>query len=845
MSTAAAASTAGIPTPGPSSDPAPVSPSALPERARVVVIGGGVIGTSIAYHLAHLGWTDVVVLERDRLTSGTTWHAAGLMTCFGSTSHTSTAIRLYGRDLYARLEAETGLATGFKPVGLIEAAADEGRLHEYRRIAAFQRTQGLEVHEITPREIADLFPLAKTDDLAAGFYVPGDGRVNPVDLTMSLARGAKQLGVRIIEGVSVESVVTHNNRVTAVRVTQGDGTADIECEYAVNAAGMWARELGQRNGVVIPNQAAEHYYLITEPIDGVSPDAPVFEDPAAYGYYREEGGGLMVGLFEPRAAAWKVGGIPQDFSFGTLEPDWERMEPFLRTAMERVPVTLDAGIRTFFCGPESFTPDLLPAVGEAPGIRGYFVCAGLNSIGILSSGGMGRLVAQWITSGHPDADVTAFNVDRFQAWQLAPRLRAERTSEVLGTVYAAHAPGTQLRSGRGIKRSPLHDKLIAQGAYLKDVSGWESPDWYAAPGTTPTAQPSWHHEAWFDQWRAEHEAVRTGVVLIDMSFMAKFIVEGPDAATVLDRISAGPVAGQPGRIVYTQWLNDTGGIEADLTVTRLADDRFLVVASDTAHGHVAAWLARHTDGADARVSDVTATYAQVNIQGPRSREVMAAASDDDFSPEGFAFRDARWVHVGNAPVLAIRITYVGELGWELYIPVEHAGHVYETLVAAGEPIGLRHVGLKALGSLRMEKAYRDYGHDIDNTDNLAMVGLGFAVAKDKPVDWIGRGPTLEALAAGPPQSRLVQVLLADPEPLLFHAEILLRDGVAVGDVRSGSYGWTLGGAVGLAMVTNPDGPATADWLSAGTWEVDIAGQRYAARVSLRPLYDPTSARVNA
>ena len=822
---------------------APSSSTTLPARARVVIIGGGVIGTSIAYHLAHLGWTDVVVLERDRLTSGTTWHAAGLMTCFGSMSHTSTAIRLYGRELYARLEAETGLATGFKPVGLIEAAADEGRLHEYRRIATFQRTQGLEIHEISSREIADLFPLARTDDLLAGFYVPGDGRVNPVDLTMSLARGAKALGVRIIEGVSADSVVTQGGRVTGVRVVQGESTVDIECEYAVNAAGMWARELGQRNGVVIPNQAAEHYYLITEPIDGVSPDAPVFEDPAAYGYYREEGGGLMVGLFEPRAAAWSVGGIPRDFSFGTLEPDWERMEPFLRTAMERVPVTLDAGIRTFFCGPESFTPDLLPAVGEAPGLRGYFVCAGLNSIGILSSGGMGRLVAQWITSGHPDADVTAFNVDRFQSWQLAPRLRAARTSEILGTVYAAHAPGTALRTGRGVKRSPLHDKLAARGAFFKDVSGWESPDWYSAPGTTPAATPSWVRQPWFEQWRAEHEAVRSGVGLIDMSFMAKFLVEGPDAATVLDQVSAGAVAGEPGRIVYTQWVNDAGGIEADLTVTRLATDRFLVVASDTAHGHVANWLGRHTDGADVRVSDVTASFAQVNIQGPRSREVMAAVSDDDFGAQAFAFRDARWVHVGHAPVLAVRITYVGELGWELYIPVEHAGHVYETLVQAGEPLGLAHVGLKALGSLRLEKAYRDYGHDIDNTDTIAMVGLGFAVAKDKPGDWSGRAPTLAALSAGPPRSRLVQVLLIDPEPLLFHAEPLLRDGVPVGDVRSGSYGWTLGGAVGLAMVTNPEGPASADWLAAGTWEVDIAGQRYAATVSLRPLYDPTSARV--
>ena len=818
------------------------SSSVLPERARVVVIGGGVIGTSIAYHLAHLGWTDVVLLERDRLTSGTTWHAAGLMTCFGSTSHTSTAIRLYGRDLYARLEAETGQATGFRPVGLIEAAADPGRLHEYRRIAAFQRTQGLEVHEISPVEIAERFPLARTDDLLAGFFVPGDGRVNPVDLTMALAKGAKALGVRIVEGVTVESVVTQGDRlqeVTGVRTDRGD----IGCEYAVNAAGMWARELAARNGLVVPNQAAEHYYLVTEPIDGVHAGLPVFEDPAAYGYYREEGGGLMVGLFEPRAAAWQVGGIPRDFSFGTLEPDWERMEPFLRTAMERVPVTLGAGIRTFFCGPESFTPDLLPAVGEVPGIRGYFVCAGLNSIGILSSGGMGRLVARWITTGDPGADVTAFHVDRFQPWQLTPAMRRERTAEILGTVYAAHAPGTQLRTGRGIKRSPLHDKLIAAGAYMKDVSGWESPDWYAGPGQTPSAEPSWEPQPWFAHWRDEHEAVRTGVGLIDMSFMAKFLVEGPGAAAALDRISAGAVAGEVGRIVYTQWLDERGGLQADLTVTRLEPDSFLVVASDTAHGHALGWLRRHTAQDDARVTDVTAVYAQVNLQGPRSREVLAAVTSSDVSAAAFAFRDARWIDVGGAWVLAVRITYAGELGWELYIPVEHAGHVWETIVGAGEPHGLRLVGLKALGSLRLEKGYRDYGHDLDNTDDVASVGLGFAVAKDKPGAWIGREPALAALAAGPPSARLVSVLLLDPRPLLFHAEVVLRDGITVGDVRSGSYGWTFGGAVGLAFVTNPDGPATTEWLAAGSWEVDVAGERYAARVSLRPFYDPTSARV--
>ncbi len=821
----------------------PVSPApVLPTRARIVIIGAGVIGTSVAYHLAHLGVSDVVVLERDRLTSGTTWHAAGLMTCFGSTSETSTRMRLYSRELFSRLEGETGLATGFRPIGLIEAAADPDRLEEYRRVAAFQRRLGLEIHEIGPAEMAGHFPLARTDDLLAGFYVPGDGRVNPVDLTMSLARGARALGVQILEGVSVSGVRTVPSgaveRVTGVSTDLGD----IECEVVVNCAGMWARELGERNGVVIPNQAAEHYYLITDEIAGISPDAPIFEDPSSYGYYREEGGGLMVGLFEPRAAAWRVDGIPASFSFGTLPPDWERMGPFLERAMARVPVTLEAGIRTFFCGPESFTPDLQPAVGEAPGIRGYFVAAGMNSVGILTSGGLGRVMAQWITTGRPDVDVTAINVDRFHDYQLSPAYRAARTSEILGTVYAAHTPGTQLTRARGIKRSPVHDRLAAQGAFFRDVSGWEGADWFAGPGGVPVAAPSWGREPWFDRWQAEHRAVREGVGLMDMSFMAKLLVTGPDGAAVLDRLSAGAVAGEVGVIVYTQWLDDDGRIQADLTVTRLGAERFLVVASDTAHGHVLGLLRRAVGDARCAVTDVTSGYAQLNVQGPRSRELMAAVSSADFSAEAFPFRAARWVDIGFARVLCVRITYLGELGYELYVPAETAGHVYERLVEAGGPVGLAHVGLKALSSLRMEKAYRDFGHDIDNTDCPLEAGLGFAVALDKPGGFVGRDALAARKAAGPPQRRLVQVLLTDPEPLLHHAEVVYRDGVAVGDVRSASYGWTLGGAVGLAMVHAGE-PVTEGWLAAGSWEVDVAGTRHAARVSLRPMYDPSSARV--
>jgi 4-methylaminobutanoate oxidase (formaldehyde-forming) len=812
----------------------------LPARARVVIIGGGVIGTSIAYHLGHLGWSDVLLLERDRLTSGTTWHAAGLMTCFGSMSETSMSMRQYTRELYSRLEAETGQSTGFKPVGFIEAAADEGRLEEFRRVAAFNRHVGLEVHEITPREIGDLFPFADTSDLLAGFYVPQDGRVNPVDATMALAKGARQQGVMILEGVTVDRVLTQDGRVVGVATDQGD----VECEYVVNCAGMWARQLGERNGVVIPLQAAEHYYLITEPIDGVDPAWPVFEDPSRHGYYREEGSGLMIGLFEPVCAPWHVDSIPGDFSFGEITPDWDRMGPYVERAMSRVPITLESGIRTFFCGPESFTPDLAPIVGEAPGIDNYFVAAGMNSVGILTGGGMGRIVAQWIVDGRPDVDVTGFNVDRMQEYQLNPRYRAERTVETLGMVYQTHFPGRSMVTARGVKRSPIHDRLVEQRAYFRDVSGWEGADWFAPPGVVPeVAELSWGRQSWFPYWAEEHRAVREGVGLMDMSFMSTFLIEGAGAGAALDRVSANAVDGEPGVITYTQWLNEGGTIEADLTVTKLADDRFMVVASDNAHGHVQAWLRRHVAGDGAHVSDMTSALAQINVQGPLSRQVLQAVTSADLSNEAFAFRAARTIDIGFARALCVRITYLGELGYELYVPAEQAMHVYEQVVQAGAGFGLRHTGLKSLASLRMEKGYRDYGHDIDNTDSVWEAGLGFAVALDKPGGFIGRDAALRMKESGPPSRRLVQVRLLDPEPLMHHAEVVLRDGVEVGYVRAASYGHTLGGAVGLAMLDAGAEPLTGEWLAAGDWTVDIAGERYPATTSLRPMYDPENARI--
>jgi glycine cleavage system aminomethyltransferase T/glycine/D-amino acid oxidase-like deaminating enzyme len=863
---------AALPAPLPGALPAAMADS-LPGRARVVVVGGGVIGTSVAYHLGHAGWRDVVLIERDRLTSGTTWHAAGLIVTFGSMSETSTKLRQYTRDLYSRLEAETGQSTGFAPVGFIEVATDPGRLEEYRRVAAFNRYLGVDVHEIGPSEVRRLFPPARVDDVLAGFYVAEDGRANPVDVTMALARGARQQGVAIIEGVAATGFRTRRGpagrEVTGVVTTAGE----IECEYVVNCAGMWARQLGALAGVSVPLQAAEHYYLITDQIPDLPPGLPVLEDPGSYAYLRPETGGLMVGLFEGVSAPWKVEGIPQDFSFGQITPDWDRLGPYVEQAMRRVPVTLDTGIRTFFCGPESFTPDLAPVVGEAPELRNFFVAAGLNSIGILTGGGVGRAVAHWIVEGRPDVDVTGIHIDRLHPYQANPEYLRERTTETLGSVYRCHYPGRQLLTARGAKRSALHDRLTAAGAAFRDVSGWESPEWYAvdpiddttdddapdvhtdsgdaARGPLQTGVPDepelvWGRPGWFGNWAAEHRAAREAVVVMDMSFMAKFLVTGRDAGQRLEWLSANRVDGEPGRITYTQWLNSGGRIEADLTVTKLDDDRFWVVASDTAHRHVETLLRRGIGDAHACVTDVTGGWAQLNVQGPRSRELMQQLTSADLSDAATRYRDAREIDLGFARVLCVRITYLGELGYELYVPVEQAVHVYDRIVAAGRAFGLRHAGLKALSSLRLEKGYRDYGHDIDNTDSVLEAGLGFAVVPDKPGGFVGRDAVAALRAAGPVRRRLVQVLVNDPEPLLHHGEVLRRDGVPMGYLRSASYGFTLGGAVGLAMIEPADPPAegiTQAWLDAGSWEVEIVERRYPATVCLRPLYDPRNERV--
>lgn len=818
-----------------------MSETSVPEYTRVVVIGGGIIGCSVAYHLAEMGCNDVVLLERDQLTSGTTWHAAGLMTTFGSGSETLLDIRRHSMELYKRLEEETGQATGFNPVGFIEVAAGDDRLQEYRRIAAFNRLHGIDIHEISPAEVKDLFPLAQVDDISAGFYAEHDGRINPVDVTMALAKGARMRGVKIIQNTPVTGVLTRNGTVTGVRTEKGE----IRSEFVVNCAGMWARQLGEQSGVTIPNQAAEHYYLITDDINGISADLPVLEDPSVNAYFREETGGLMIGLFEPDCAPWRVEGIPEDFSFGEISPDWDRLTPFLEKAMARVPISMEAGIRKFFCGPESFTPDLAPVVGEAPELRNYFVAAGLNSVGIITGGGYGRVLAHWILNGQPDVDVTGINIDRFQRFQCNPEYRRQRALESLGLVYACHYPDRSPKTARGARKSPFHDRLAAAGANFRDVSGWECPGWYAPKGHEPVADRlTWDRPNWFEWWAEEHKACREGVIAMDMTFMGKFMVQGRDAGSFLNYISANEVNGQAGRITYTQWLNEGGTLEADLTVIKLDEEKFMVVTSDIAHRHTETWMKRHiTDEQNVFVTDVTSGYGQLNIQGPKSRELLQSITSTDLSNEAFPYRAVREIDIGLARVMCIRITYAGELGYELNIPSDQAVHVYDRVIEAGEQFGLRHAGLRALASLRLEKGYRDYGHDIDNMDDPYSTGLGFAVRLDKQGDFIGKQACIERKANIYYKQRLIQILLKDPEPQMIHAEIVLRNGIPVGDVRAAAYGHTLGGSVGLAMVSGD--PVDLAYLQEGKWEVDIAGKTYPAEVSLKPMYDPSMEKVRA
>ena len=814
-----------------------MSTGALPSQARVVIIGGGVIGCSVAYHLTQLGCKDVLLLERRKLTCGTTWHAAGLLTTLRDTV-TQTRLAKYTQDLYRRLQAETGQSTGVINCGSIQLAITADKAEEMRRGLNIARSFGVEGHEITPAEVKKMWPLAEVGDLTAAFYFPNDARANPTDVTQALARGARQQGATLRENTAVTGISTQSGRVTGVRTAQGE----VRAEVVVNCAGMWARAVGSLAGVAVPLLAAEHYYLISEPLAGVHPLLPILRDPGNSAYVREEAGKLMVGLFEPIAKPWGENGIPEDFCFGELSPDTDRIYPYLERAMRRVPQLTQTGIKLLFCGPESFTPDHNYLMGEAPNLRNFYIAAGFNSLGILSAGGVGQVMARWILEGQPPMDVWSVNIRRMHRWQNNSRYLRDRTVETLGIGYQDHWPYRQWQTARGVKQSVLHERLAAAGACFGESAGWERPNWYALPGQEPSYIYGWGRQNWFENSAAEHRAVREQVGLFEQSSFAKLLIQGRDAESVLNRLATADCRVPVGEVVYTQFLNARGGIEADVTVSRLASERFMVVTAAFTQTHVEAWI-RQCIPAEAHcvVTDVTQAYAMLNVQGPRSRALLQALSPADFSNEGFPFGTCREIELGYQSALALRMSYVGELGWELYIPTAFAVAVYDALAAAGAALGLRHCGYHALNSLRIEKAYRDWAHDIGPDDTPLQAGLSFTCAWNKPGGFTGREALL-AQREAVPDRRLVQFLLADPRPMLYHNEPIYRDGELCGYTTSAMYGHTLGGAVALGYVSGPAGASEA-YVSCGRYEIQVSAERVPARAALRPLYDPTSSRV--
>ena len=811
----------------------------LPQRANVVVIGGGVVGTGVLYHLAKLGMEDAVLLERRELGCGTTWHAAGLVGQLRS-SYNTTLLAQYTAGLFESLEEETGQPTGFRQNGSLSVASDEDRFEELKRSVSLSRAFGLEADVITPSEARELYPILNIDDMVGAVFIRKDGQINPLDVVQAYVKGAKSRGASIFENVKVTDVIVEKGRVRGVSTEHGD----IAANYVVNCAGMWAREVGLMCGVEIPLHASEHFYIVTEPIKGLPPDLPVLRDPTGFTYYKEDAGKILIGAFEPVAKPWGMDGIPEDFCFDQLPEDWDHFDEALNNALHRVPSLADAGIHTFFCGPESFTPDNRYYLGEAHSVKGFFIAAGFNSIGIQSSGGAGKVISEWITHGYPLRDYSDVDIRRIHPFQNNSSYLRDRISESLGLLYAMHWPFRQVESSRNVRKSALHDRLAAKGACFGETYGWERADWFAPGRSNPQYEYSYGRQNWFEYSRAEHQAVRNGVGIFDQTSFAKFMVEGRDAQRCLNRICANDVAVEPGRVVYTQWLNERGGIEADLTVTRLTGDCYMVVTGAASQLRDFTWLKRNTpDDAHVVVTDVTSGYSVLSIMGPQSRNLISQVSSSDLSNETFPFLASREIELGYATVRASRVTYVGELGWELYIPTEFVQHAYDKIAAAGESFGLTHCGYLALNSLRIEKAYRHWGHDISDEDNPLEAGLGFAIAWDKPDGFIGLDALSKLQGVTAPR-RLVQFALLDSEPLIYHDEPIYRDEVLVGRVTSGMYGHTLDTCVGLGYVSYEDG-VTSEFIESGTFEIEVACERFPAKASLRPMYDPRSERPRA
>ncbi len=816
----------------------------LPEHASVIVVGGGIVGASIAYHLTKRGISDVLVLERHQLTGGTTWHAAGLVAQLRSTEN-QTKLARYSHGLYQTLKDETEQDTGFRAPGAISVASTAHRWEELRRTAGMARYLGIEASEISVEEVSERFPLVETSDLLGGIWVPKESVVGPSDCTMALIRGARNGGAVVKEGVGVADLLTEsteNGRTRSVGVRTENGS-EITADHVVLACGLWTRHLAMNAGVNVPLMAAEHHYVVTEPIDGIDQDGPILRDPDRWAYLKPEAGGsMLVGLFEPVARPWPAAGAPPtDKSFITMDPDPDHLAEWIGPAFDRIPALHDAGLRLLFDGPESFTPDDSYILGETPTVDSLFVAAGFNSIGIQSAGGAGMALAHWITEGEPPFDLHDVDIRRFESWQNDEAYLRERTVEVLGLLYAPHWPTRTYDTARSVKRSALYDRTVAAGAHFADLNGWDRPMYYAKPDLEPpvpnTYDYSWGIEGWHEANAVEHKAVRETVGMFDLSTFAKLEVSGDEAGDILDYLSAGPVNGDVGGSVYTQWLNDHGGIEADLTVSKISDDTFWVIGGAGTRQRDLLTLQRATAGRDATVTDLTEEYACIAIMGPNARALLATLTAADLSDEAFPFATHQQIDVGSVSIVANAMSYVGEHGWELYVPVSDAESLWDALVDAGDPHGLELCGYFTLNSLRFEKGYRHWGHDITPDDTPLEAGLSFAVAWDKAADFRGKAALTAQRETGATQ-RLVQVKLVQAPgsdtQLIHHNETLFRSGEAVGYVTGGMWGHTVDAAIGMALAIRGDEKVTADWVNDGDWEIELPGGNVKAEVQLRP-----------
>lgn len=812
----------------------------LPNKARVVIIGGGVIGCSVAYHLTKKGWNDVVLLERKQLTSGTTWHAAGLIAQLRATKN-MTKLAKYSQELYGSLEEETGVATGFKRCGSITVALSEERKEEIYRQAAMARAFGVEVEEISNERVQELYPHINLEGVKGAVYLPLDGQGDPANIALALAKGARQRGGIVKERVKVTDIVKQGRKVTGVDWVADDGSASghIECDMVVNCAGMWGHEVGRMAGTNVPLHACEHFYIVTENIDGLT-QLPVLRVPDEYAYYKEDAGKILLGAFEPESKPWAMDGIPDSFEFDQLQEDFDHFEPILEKAVDRMPMLAEAGIHTFFNGPESFTPDDAYHLGLAPEMDNVWVAAGFNSIGIQSAGGAGMALAEWMDSGEKPFDLGDVDISRMQPFQGNKKYLFERSKETLGLLYADHFPYRQKATARGVRRTPFHHHLLEQGAVMGELAGWERANWFANEGQEREYQYSWKRQNWFENSAAEHKAVRENVGMYDMSSFGKIRVDGPDAEAFMNYIGGGDYSVPNGKIVYTQFLNRAGGIEADVTVTRLTETAYLVVTPAATRLADQSWMQRHAGNFNVVITDVTAGEGVLAVMGPNARALLEKVSPNDFTNATNPFGTAQEIEIGMGLARAHRVTYVGELGWEIYVSSDMAGHVFETLHEAGQDMGLKLCGMHMMDSARIEKGFRHFGHDITCEDHVVDAGLGFAVKVDKGSDFIGREAVIARKESGP-HNRLVQFKLTDPEPLLFHNEPIIRDGEYVGYLSSGNYGHTLGGAIGLGYVPC-EGEKAADVL-ASTYEIDVCGVKVKAEASLKPMYDPKSERV--